>query len=120
MLELNLQGKTAVVTGGANGLRYEIAKAYYEAGADLCIVDIAPNIAEAAKSLEKDREVKYYSCNLAALDHLAQYEEITSRIPMKRWGVGQDLGGAVVFLAGNAANYITGAIIPVDGGYLDK
>ena len=252
MLTLDLSGRTAVVTGGANGLCYEIAKAYYAAGADVCIVDVAPNIAEAAKSIETDREVKYYTCNLAALDKLpedyanikarcgghvdilfngagiqyrakaedfplerwklimdinlnaifvlsqlagrdmisrgfgriinmasmtsffgsemvpaysaskgalaqltkalsnewaskgvnvtaiapgymatkltanmkevnpAQYAEITNRIPMKRWGRGEDLGGLAVFLASDAANYITGAVIPVDGGYLAK
>lgn len=251
-MELNLTNKTAVVTGGANGLCYEIAKAYYNAGANLCIVDVAPNIAESAKSIEKDRKVQYYSCNLADLDHLpeaykdikslcgghidilfngagiqyrskaeefpiekwklimdinlnaifllsqltgrdmieqrfgriinmasmtsffgsemvpaysaskgaiaqltkalsnewackginvnaiapgymttkltadmkeknpAQYMEITNRIPMKRWGTGSDLCGLAVFLASDAANYITGAIIPVDGGYLGK
>lgn len=42
----------------------------------------------------------------------------TSRIPMGRWGKPEDLGGPVVFLASEASDYITGAIIPVDGGYL--
>lgn len=47
-----------------------------------------------------------------------QYEEITGRIPMHRWGQPEDLQGTVVFLASKAASYVTGAIIPVDGGYL--
>lgn len=50
----------------------------------------------------------------------AQYQEITSRIPMHRWGLPEDLQGTVVFLASQAAAYVTGAIIPVDGGYLGK
>lgn len=251
-MELNLKGKHVVVTGGANGLCYDIAEAYQEAGADLCIVDIAPNIAESAKALGKSREVKYYKCDLSKLEQLPadyeairelcggridvlfngagiqyrakaeefplpkwklildinlsavfvlsqlagkdmlaqgygriinmasmtsffgsemipayasskgavaqltkalsnewasrgvhvnaiapgymttkltadmqeknpeQYREITGRIPMKRWGTGQDLGGLAVFLASSAADYITGAVIPVDGGYLGK
>jgi len=41
-----------------------------------------------------------------------------SRIPMKRWGDPADLAGAVVFLASEASNYVTGATIYVDGGYL--
>ena len=41
----------------------------------------------------------------------------TSRIPAGRWGEGRDLMGVVVFLAGDASAYISGAIIPVDGGY---
>ena len=52
--------------------------------------------------------------------HPEQYREITGRIPMKRWGTGQDLGGLAVVLASSAADYITGAVIPVDGGYLGK
>lgn len=49
-----------------------------------------------------------------------QYMEITSRIPMGRWGNGDDLKGLAVFLATDAAVYISGAVIPVDGGYLGK
>lgn len=49
-----------------------------------------------------------------------QYEEISGRIPMGRWGQLEDLQGTVVFLASDAANYISGAVIPVDGGYMGK
>ncbi len=41
-----------------------------------------------------------------------------SRIPMKRWGLPEDLAGAVVFLASEASDYVTGVTIYVDGGYL--
>lgn len=50
----------------------------------------------------------------------AQYEEITRRIPAHRWGRAEDLQGTVIFLSSDASNYISGAIIPVDGGYLGK
>lgn len=42
---------------------------------------------------------------------------INERIPAGRWGRPQDLAGAAVFLASEASGYITGAVIPVDGGY---
>lgn len=45
-------------------------------------------------------------------------KSILSRIPAGRWGTASDLQGAVVFLASDAAAYVTGAIIPVDGGWL--
>jgi NAD(P)-dependent dehydrogenase (short-subunit alcohol dehydrogenase family) len=43
--------------------------------------------------------------------------KIVDRTPMQRWGEPNDLGGAVVFLCSAAARFITGAILPVDGGY---
>ena len=46
--------------------------------------------------------------------------EILSRIPMGRWGKPEDLKGAVVFLASDASDYITGITIPVDGGWLSR
>ena len=49
-----------------------------------------------------------------------RYAEITGRIPANRWGTPDDMKGAVVFLASSASDYINGAVIPVDGGYLVK
>lgn len=46
--------------------------------------------------------------------------EIVARIPAGRWGVPADLGGAAVFLASTASDYVHGAIIPVDGGWLAR
>lgn len=45
---------------------------------------------------------------------------ILSRIPAGRWGRPEDLGGATVFLASPAAAYVTGVILPVDGGWLGR
>lgn len=47
-----------------------------------------------------------------------RYREITDRIPAGRWGTGEDMKGVTVFLASQASDYLNGAIIPVDGGYL--
>lgn len=41
-----------------------------------------------------------------------------ARIPQRRFGAMQDVGGAVVFLASDASAYVTGHCIPIDGGYL--
>lgn len=46
--------------------------------------------------------------------------EILRRIPAGRWGKPQDLGGAAVFLASNASDYVHGTILPVDGGWLAR
>jgi 2-deoxy-D-gluconate 3-dehydrogenase len=45
---------------------------------------------------------------------------ILERIPAGRWGTPVDLAGVVVFLASEAASYLNGAIIPVDGGWLAR
>ena len=42
---------------------------------------------------------------------------IIDRTPMKRWGLPNDIGGVVAHLCSNAARFITGAVIPIDGGY---
>jgi 2-deoxy-D-gluconate 3-dehydrogenase len=46
--------------------------------------------------------------------------EILGRIPAGRWGDPKDLGGAAVFLASSASNYVQGVILPVDGGWLAR
>ena len=46
--------------------------------------------------------------------------EILGRIPSGRWGKPSDLGGAVIFLASEASNYVQGITLPVDGGWLSR
>ena len=41
-----------------------------------------------------------------------------ARIPMGRWGVPEDVAGPVSWLLSDDARYVTGAVIPVDGGFL--
>lgn len=45
---------------------------------------------------------------------------ILDRIPAGRWGRPEDLAGATVFLASPASDYVSGAVIPVDGGWLGR
>ncbi|WP_045388335.1 2-dehydro-3-deoxy-D-gluconate 5-dehydrogenase KduD [Falsirhodobacter sp. alg1] len=45
---------------------------------------------------------------------------ILARIPAGRWGKPSDMGGAAVFLASSASDYINGAVLPVDGGWLAR
>lgn len=46
--------------------------------------------------------------------------EILARIPAGRWGAPEDLGGAAVFLASRASDYVQGTVIAVDGGWLAR
>jgi NAD(P)-dependent dehydrogenase (short-subunit alcohol dehydrogenase family) len=43
---------------------------------------------------------------------------IVARTPMARWGQPDDVAGAVLFLLSDAARFVTGTVLPVDGGYL--
>ncbi|QFT78485.1 2-dehydro-3-deoxy-D-gluconate 5-dehydrogenase KduD [Erythrobacter sp. THAF29] len=59
--------------------------------------------------------------NTAALQADAtRNRQILERIPAGRWGEPSDLGGAAVFLASDAARYVQGHILAVDGGWLAR
>jgi NAD(P)-dependent dehydrogenase (short-subunit alcohol dehydrogenase family) len=45
-------------------------------------------------------------------------EAMLAKIPQRRFGVGEDLIGAAIFLASDASAYITGQCLGIDGGYL--
>ena len=46
--------------------------------------------------------------------------EISARIPAARWGEPSDIGGAVVFLASRASDYVNGHVLVVDGGWMAR
>lgn len=59
--------------------------------------------------------------NTALLDEAnPRFKQISDRIPAGRWGTPDDMKGITIFLASAASDYLGGAIIPVDGGYLCK
>jgi gluconate 5-dehydrogenase len=55
--------------------------------------------------------------NAALLSDPKLYQEFASRIPLGRWGELHEIEGLVVFLAGDASSYITGAALSIDGGW---
>ena len=56
----------------------------------------------------------------AAQADAARSDAIVARTPFGRWGKPDDIGGAVVFLCSQNAGFITGTVLPVDGGYSVK
>ncbi|HZU62260.1 MAG TPA: 2-dehydro-3-deoxy-D-gluconate 5-dehydrogenase KduD [Novosphingobium sp.] len=61
------------------------------------------------------------TANTAALQaDAARNRQILERIPEGRWGDPADIGGAAVFLASSAADYVQGHVLAVDGGWLAR
>jgi NAD(P)-dependent dehydrogenase (short-subunit alcohol dehydrogenase family) len=56
----------------------------------------------------------------AARADAARSDAIIARTPFGRWGRADDIGGAVVFLCSEGAGFITGTVLPIDGGYTAK
>ena len=56
----------------------------------------------------------------ALQDDPVRSKAILDRIPAGRWGSASDLGGATVFLASRASDYVSGVVLPVDGGWLGR
>lgn len=55
--------------------------------------------------------------NRALLDDPEKYQAFIQQVPLGRWGNLSEIGGLVVFLASDAASFITGAGITIDGGW---
>ena len=87
----NLSNRVALVTGGNGGLGLAMALGLAAAGATVAIA--------------------------ARRDVGGLHEAVLNRTPARRWGVPDDVAGVAVFLAAEASNFVTGACIPVDGGY---
>lgn len=87
-------------------------------------------VAQLTKSIASDCADHHICCNALAPGYMdtemcanmtqARKDECTARIPAGRWGKPDDLKGPVIFLASEASDYLNGAVIPVDGGFLVK
>ncbi len=58
--------------------------------------------------------------NLPLMDDTARNKLIMDRVPADRWGLPEDLVGALIFLASPASDYVHGILLPVDGGFLAR
>lgn len=95
----------AASKGGVGQLTKALSNDLAEKG--ICVNAIAPGYMDT-------------QLNTALINDKKRTDEVFMRVPMKRWGTGEDLKGLTVFLASSASDYVTGTIIPVDGGYLGR
>lgn len=87
-------------------------------------------VTQLTKSIASDCADHSICCNAIAPGYMdtemcanmtqARKDECTARIPAGRWGKPDDMKGPILFLASSASDYLNGAVIPVDGGYLVK
>lgn len=101
-------GYTVPAYAASKGGVAQITKAFCNewASKGICVNALAPGYMET-------------EMNTALLDPKnPRREAITNRIPQGRWGTPEDMKGPCVFLASDASDYLNGAVIPVDGGYL--
>lgn len=58
--------------------------------------------------------------NIPLMKDPARNKLIMDRVPAARWGLPEDLVGALIFLSSSASDYINGILLPVDGGFLAR
>ena len=101
---INVPGYAAAKSGIA-GLTHALSNEW--AGSGVTVNAIAPGYiaTDNTQALQDDSD---------------RSRSILERIPAGRWGAASDLGGATVFLASSAADYVSGIVLPVDGGWLGR
>src|SRR5437899_3159858 len=140
-----LDNKVALVTGSASGLGAAIAIALAQAGATVAChgnrraaTETAATIGGDAAAFRADlssttgAEDLFIQVNAIAPGYFAttntealqadetRNRQILARIPAARWGQPEDLAGAALYLSSAASNYVTGAILTVDGGWMGR
>lgn len=58
--------------------------------------------------------------NIPLMEDEARNKLIMDRVPAGRWGLPEDLVGALIFLSSSASDYVNGILLPVDGGFLAR
>ena len=112
---VNIGSMTSIFGGGGSGVAYSASKGG--------IVQLSKSLAVAwaPDNIQSNAILPGWFMTTLISDiptnQPERFELISRRIPAGRWGETEELQGAVVFLSSRASDYVTGAVITVDGGY---
>lgn len=127
-----LAGRNMLANGGGKIINLASMLSYFGGYTVPAYAAAKGGVAQLTKALANEWASKGICVNAIAPGYMAtqmntrliedpkRNTEILARIPMERWGNEQDMKGIVVFLASKASDYLSGAVIPVDGGYLGR
>jgi 2-deoxy-D-gluconate 3-dehydrogenase len=110
-------GSILSVLGGYNAVAYSTSK-----GAILQLTKSLSN-EWAAYGIQVNAIAPGYmltTMNTDLMNDPVRAPQVEARIPAKRWGTPEDVAGVALFLAAPASDYVTGTLIPVDGGVLGR
>jgi 2-deoxy-D-gluconate 3-dehydrogenase len=99
--------------GGPNLVSYSASKHGLEGLTKTLAIDLAPNFQ--VNAIQPGWIATPMTEPVQNLPEMN--DEVLRRTPHGRWGLPEDHGGAAVFLASSASDFVTGVTIPVDGGY---
>lgn len=127
-----LAGRSMLANGGGKIVNLASMLSYFGGYTVPAYAAAKGGVAQLTKALANEWASKGICVNAIAPGYMAtrmntrlmedpkRNAEILARIPMGRWGNEQDMKGIAVFLASKASDYLSGAVIPVDGGYLGR
>ena len=110
---INIGSIAGLLGNGLDNYSYATSKAAVHQLTRVCATELAPNnvrVNAIAPGRFYSKMTEFLSSNQEA------FEEELQTIPMRRWGEARDIVGVAIMLASDAGGFITGQVIPVDGG----